>query len=670
MWVSLFCGVVETYPLPTGAGTVHNRTMFLKCNKRKKDGKVHRYWSIVENTRGKGGKVHQRQVFYLGEINSSQEEAWRKTIDVLQKQGEEAVGQKQLSLFPHDGAVPVDDQSVVQVRLDKLSLQNPRQFGGCWLFSELWERLHLDRFWRSRLPKSRKGTDWVNVLKIQTAYHLMGGGSEWRLHRQWYANTAMGDILGEDQGLVQKDKLYRNLDKLVEHKNDLFQHLQKRWKTLFAANFDVLLYDLTSTYFESDPPDEGMKRYGYSRDKRGDCVQVVIALIVTPEGFPLTYEVMPGNTADCKTLKLFAEKIEALYGKANRTWIMDRGIPTEDSLAAMREAGVGYLVGTPKGKLTALEAEFLKRPWQDARQDVTVKLHHAGDEFYVLVQSEKRVCKERSMRRQVLKKYWKRLKQIQAMKRISRDQMLMKIGNAKGKAGRLANLIKLHLPGKGRNFNAHDFRFEIDKDKMRKRRRHEGRYLLRSNQIGGEPEAVWEQYLLLTEIEQAFKELKHDLNIRPVYHSKDERVEAHIFVCFMAYCLQVTLKNLLKRKASGLTPQEVIQKLSEIQMVVVHLPTRDGGEIIMPRYTKPKAEHELVLKMVGIELPKQPTPYLIEREIAKHQKETVLATTGEKPIDTLIRKVYRTHPYHKWKRSGDFRGRRRATMRLRPTRPP
>ncbi len=300
--------------------------MFLRSRIRRKDGKRHRYWSIVENRRVRGNRIVQRQVLYLGEINDGQRAAWSRSIAVF-ADGE--ARPRQLAIFPDDGAAPVLDGEVVRVRLDGLQLRRPRQWGGCWLACELWDQLQLDAFWSARLPPSRKGTRWLNVFKTLVIYRLLDPGSEWRLHRQWYEHSAVGDLLGEDVGLVQIDKLYRCLDKLLKHKQAFFTMLKAGWQSLFGITFDVLLYDLTSTYFEAAPPDQGLRQFGYSRDKRPDCVQVVIALIITPEGFPLAYEVMPGNTADNTTLAGFLEKIEAQYGKANRTWVMDRGIPSK-----------------------------------------------------------------------------------------------------------------------------------------------------------------------------------------------------------------------------------------------------------------------------------------------------------------------------------------------------
>jgi hypothetical protein len=312
--------------------------MFLRPNRRVKDGKEHRYWNIVESRRCASGKVVQRQVRYLGEINDSQHEAWCRVIDAFD---EDAQRHTQLALFPADRTLPPHAQSHgVQVRLDAMELHRPRQWGACWLACQLYEQLELDQFWARRLPNSREGTRWQHILQTLVCYRLIDPGSEWRLHRLWFEQSAMADLLGADFALAEKNALYRCLDKLIAHKTALFAHLRARWQDLFAASFEVLLYDLTSTYFESPPPDDDgdKRRFGYSRDKRSDCVQVVIALIVTPDGFPLGYEVLPGNTADCTTLPDMLRRIEAQYGKAQRIWVMDRGIPTEAHLAAMRAA--------------------------------------------------------------------------------------------------------------------------------------------------------------------------------------------------------------------------------------------------------------------------------------------------------------------------------------------
>ncbi len=418
----------------------------------------------------------------------------------------------------------------------------------------------------------------------------------------------MGDLLGEDFGLVQIDKLYRCLDKLLPHKEGLFSYLRQRWQALFDVGFEVLLYDLTSTYFESDPPEEGKRKFGYSRDKRPDCVQVVIGLIVTPEGFPLAYEVMVGNTSDKTTLGEFLKKIEKQYGKAQRTWVMGRGIPTEESLSQMRaaETPIHYLVGTPKGRLSKLEKAFLKLPWEQVRESVEVKLIEQAGELYILSRSIGRVHKERSMRRR-LKRLFKRLRELQQQK-LTRDELLIKLGAAKKEAGWAYALIDLPLPAKDEAVTPESFTFSLNKNKLRTVRRREGSYLLRSNLTRAPPAQLWQYYIQLTEVEQAFKELKGDLSIRPIYHQKDARIEAHIFVAFMAYCLQVTLKHRLRALAPGLTPRAVLQKFAAMQMVDVHLPTTDGRYLILPRYTQPDKDQRLLLSQMKMELPQQPPP--------------------------------------------------------------
>jgi hypothetical protein len=434
-------------------------------------------------------------------------------------------------------------------------------------------------------------------------------GSEWRLHRQWFEASAMADVLGEDVGLVQIDKLYRCLDKLLVHKEDFFSFLKGRWQSLFGIGFDVLLYDLTSTYFEIDPPAEGKRRFGYSRDKRPDCVQVVIALIVTPEGLPLAYEVMPGNTADNTTLADFLARIEVQYGKANRTWVMDRGIPTEDVLAEMRQGDppVHYLVGTPKGRLSRLEKALLDKPWHDARPGVQVKLLAQDGEIYIFAESRDRVAKERAMRRQRLKKLWRRLGALRQQK-LSRDQLLLKVGAAKKEAGHVYALVDIRLPGNDAPLSPVTFGYTLHKDKLRATRRREGRYLLRTNLGNADPAQLWRLYIQLTEVEQAFKELKGDLAIRPIYHQRDHRIEAHIFVAFVAYCLAVTLKQRLRALAPGLTPRAVLEKFSAIQMVDVHLPTSDGRHLVLPRHTQPDRDQRLLLQRLKLTLPPQPPP--------------------------------------------------------------
>jgi transposase len=575
--------------------------MFLRCTRRVKDGKAHEYWNLVENRRLADGRVAQRQVLYLGEVNASQREAWRKTIEV-----HEHGTRRQVALFPA-GSMPADDADAIGVRLSELRVEHPRQWGACWLALQLWQQLELDSFWRSRLRPSREGTPWLKVLKTLVAYRLIDPGSEWRLHRYWFDASAIADLLDADFALAEKNTLYRCLDRLLEHKDELFQFLKRRWGELFGAQFDVLLYDLTSTYFESDVERSAadLRQYGYSRDKRGDCRQVVIALIVTPEGLPLSYEVLAGNTADSTTLGEFLDRIERRYGRANRIWVMDRGIPTEDSLAKMRTLGASYLVGTPKGRLTRLEQAFLGQPWALVREGVQVKRLATEEDVYVLAQSDARIDKERGMRRKRLRRYVDRLQALQGQT-LTRDQLLMKLGAARHEAGRAAQLVQVTIPKASAKTASLEFR--LDRNKLRQVRRREGRYLLRTNLSAGAPEQLWTFYVQLTEVEQAFKELKNDLAVRPIFHRNEVRIEAHIFVAFLAYCLQVTLKANLRPLAGGITPREVLAKFKTMQMVDVCIPTTDGRELVLSRYTQPEVEHRVLLQRLQLRLPEQPPP--------------------------------------------------------------
>ena len=587
--------------------------MYLRFTRRLKDGKEHRYWSIVESKRCAGGKVVQRPVLYLGEINDGQRETWCRMIEAFD---EDSQRHRQLALFPADRAVPEHAKTCgLQVRLNEMRLHRPRQWGACWLACHLYEQLELDRFFAARLPNSREGTRWQHILQTLVCYRLIDPGSEWRLHRLWFEQSAMGDLLGADYSLVEKNALYRCLDKLLEHKEALFSHLRQRWQDLFAASFDVLLYDLTSTYFESDPPtdDRDKRRYGYSRDKRSDCVQVVIALIVTPQGFPLAYEVLPGNTSDKTTLRSFLQKIEAQYGKAQRIWVMDRGIPTEEVLEEMRQAdpSIFYLVGTPKGRLTKMEKALVELPWRSVREGVDVKLLEQEQELYVLALSRDRVHKERGMRRRQLKWLWARLAQLSAMK-LKREELLMKLGGARAKAPAAWRLIDVDVPTSGATFS-----YELNRNKLRQARRREGRYLLRTNLCGQDPAKLWQFYIQLTEIEAAFKTLKDDLGLRPIYHRLEQRIEAHIFVAFLAYCLHVTLRARLKPLADGLTSQAVLDKFAAIQMLDVHFPTTDGRMLILSRYTELNADQKILARQLNLSLPPQPPPRITAaRQIA------------------------------------------------------
>lgn len=583
--------------------------MHLKIHRRKKDGKEHRYFSIVESRRVSRQRVVHRTVVYLGEINDSQQAAWRKTLEVFDEDKQDFTT---LSLFPEDREVAAGDIDSLQVKLSEMRLERPRTFGGCWLGCELWRQLKLDEFWQAKLPEGREAVPWEKVLRLLVVNRLLDPGSEFRVHREWFDETAMAELLGTDFAVAEKDRLYRCLDRLLEHKQALFQHLRHRWQDLFATHFDVLLYDLTSTYFEGEAEEIPQAKRGYSRDHRPDCLQVIIALVITPEGFPLAYEVLDGNTSDRTTLRGFLDQIENTYGKARRVWVMDRGIPTEALLAEMRDPArqTFYLVGTPKGRVNQHEKKWLDLAWRQIRESVQVKLYQHEKELYVLAKSEGRQAKENAIRR---KRLVRLLRKLRGMRRSlpKRDQLLLRLGAAKKEAGRSFGFVTIRVPTAQEEVNRQTFTFAVDKEKLRKAELRDGHYLLRSNLTEEDPAVLWERYVQLTQIEAAFKAMKSDLGLRPIYHQLGHRVEAHILVAFLAYCLLVTLKQRLQALAPGLTPRAVLDKLAAIQMLDVTFPTMDGRRLIMPRYTYPTPDQKLLLHQLQLGLPVQPPPRIV-----------------------------------------------------------
>jgi transposase len=582
--------------------------MFLRAKVRKKDGKLHRYFSVVENRRVGRKRTAQRTVLYLGEINDSQQESWRQTLEVFDESRQQYAN---LSLFPEDREIPAAASNSIQVKLNEMELRRARAFGNCWLGCELWRQLRMQEFWEEKLVGAvqRETVPWEKVLRLLVVNRLIDPGSEFRVHRQWFDQSAMGELLETDFAVAEKDRLYRCLDRIVEHKQALFTHVRQRWAELFETQFDVLLYDLTSTYIEGEGEQIPKAKYGYSRDQRFDCKQVVVALVVTPEGFPLAYEVMDGNTSDRTTLRDFLDKIEKQYGKARRIWVMDRGIPTEAVLAEMRnpERAVYYLVGTPRSKIQQHEKKWLELPWKKVRDQVEVKLFADNGELYVLAKSEGRQAKERAMRRKRLARL---LRKLRAMRKSlpRRDQLLLRIGAAKKDAGRVFGLVELHVPKEGEEVTRETFRFQVSQEKLKQAELRDGHYLLRSNLVAEDPAVLWERYVQLTQVEAAFKSLKSELGIRPIYHQLENRVEAHIFIAFLAYGLLVTLKSRLQALAPGLTPRAVLEKLATIQMLEVWLPTTDGRWLVMPRYTQPEPDQAILLHKLQLSLPPQPPP--------------------------------------------------------------
>lgn len=476
--------------------------MFLRATKRKKDGKVHLYWSVVENVRV-GRRVFQRRALYLGELNDSQHAEWQRAIEAIDENGRVT----QLKLFPEERAPESDDGSIVRIQMNRLSVRNMRNWGELWLGLQLWDMLELDNFWSSRIDKSRKGTDWLALLKAIVFYRLTAPGSELQMHERWFKDCAAEELFGPGV-LTGRSTLYNCLDKVLfpheqwkkprnertlSFKDDLFFYLRERWAGLFGSTCDVVLFDLTSTYFEVDgikALESDLQRYGYSRDKRGDCLQVVIALVLTPDGFPLSYEVLPGNTNDRNTQMPFIEKLEKKHGKIGNLWLMDRGVPSEETLQAMREGGYKYLVGAPRGHLKILGKKLEEAKWEEVQQGIEVKTAQADGDTFVLTRSNARSLKETSMRVKKIRGAMKTLfaldkrigrskwRTIEASERkLTRDELIRRLAVAESKAGRAWKMISVYIPGEGEDVTLDSFTWHLDWAKIREARRNDGGHI-------------------------------------------------------------------------------------------------------------------------------------------------------------------------------------------------
>ena len=577
--------------------------MFLRPNVRHKDGKDHTYWSLVETVRTPDGP-RQRTLCYLGELNGSAQARWVKTIEIFNAQGES----QQLKLFPAEVAPPEEDGSVARVRLDKVRLERARQFGDSFLALELWKRLELDRFWEALLdgPDQDADVPWSRIVALLAINRLCAPGSELAIEERWYPGTALDDLLGIEEGKVNDTRLYRCLDRLLPHKTKLEQHLTRRYGELFAAEFDVLLYDLTSSYVEGAAEKNPMLQRGYSRDHRPDCKQVVIALIVTPEGFPLSYETFDGNRSDVTTVEAVLRMVERKHGKARRVWVFDRGIVSEENLEALRRRGGQYLVGTPRAKLKQFEQELLAEGWEGVRPDVEVKLVSVpqGEEIYILCRSQARRAKEQAMRSRFSTRMEKALtalaKRVAAGQLKDRHKIERSLGKIQARHPQVADLYEVQVTEKDGTVT---LPWQAIEGRQSWQQAREGAYLLRSNLPPGKPEELWKSYIQLTEAEAAFRVLKSPLSIRPIFHQLERRTKAHILVTFLGYALWVTLKHLLRRKGSNLSPNKALALLSTLVSADIVLPTTDGREIRLRRVTTPNAEQKQLLDQLGIAVP-------------------------------------------------------------------
>jgi len=591
--------------------------MFLRSHRRNKDGKDHSYWSLVETVRTADGP-RQGTLCYLGELNSSAQSRWLRTIEVFNEQGEA----QQLKLFPSQVEPPADDPQVARVLVNQVRLERTRQFGACWLGLELWKRLGLDRFFKEQVDEHEADVPWSRVTALLAINRLCAPGSELAIEERWYPATAMDDLLGIEEGKINDTRLYRCLDRILPHKTKLEQHLKQRYGELFGAEFDVLLYDLTSTYVEGAAEKNPMIRRGYSRDHRPDCEQMVIALIVNSEGFPFSYETFDGNRADVSTMEAMLRMVERKYGKARRIWVMDRGIVSEENLQAIRKRGGQYLVGTPRSQMKQFEEELLKDDWTQVRPEVEVKkvsIPH-GEETYILCRTSGRKEKEKAIRNRFsthMEDALKRLaKTIETGRLKDRNKMERRLGRIQATHPQVNDLYEVALRETPAGIRLH---WAIKEDRKDWRALREGAYMLRTNLQAGTAEELWSRYMQLTEAEASFRALKSELSIRPLFHQLEPRVKAHVMVAFLGYALWVTLKHLLKRRAaivpqpsvSGvnnaqpLSAMKALALLSTLQSADIILPTTDGREIRLRRITEPTAEQKSLLQQLGLSLPER-----------------------------------------------------------------
>ncbi len=566
--------------------------MFLRPNHRSKDGKEHTYWSLVESVRTPDGP-RQRTLCHLGELNGSDQARWLRTVEVFNEQGEA----QQLKLFPSHIEPPAEDSQVARVLVNKVRLERTRQFGACYLGLELWRRLELDRFFEQAVDDGAADVPWSRVAALLAINRLCAPGSELAIEQRWYPSTALDDLLGIESGQINDTRLYRCLDRILPHKTKLEQHLKQRYGELFGAEFDVLLYDLTSTYVEGAAEKNPMIRRGYSRDHRPDCEQMVIALIVNQEGFPFSYETFDGNRADVSTMETILRMVERKYGTARRIWVFDRGIVSEENLAAIRKRGGQYLVGTPRSQMKQFEAELLKEDWTQVRPEVKVKqvAIPQGEETYILCHTEGRQEKENAIRKRFssrMEDALKRLaKTIAAGRLKDRNKMERRLGGIQARHGSVRDMYEVALrdtPEGVRLF------WQVKADRQNWRKLREGSYMLRTNLKADTAEQLWSQYMQLTEAEAVFRALKSELSIRPLFHQLEPRVKAHVMVAFLGYALWVTLKHLLKRRppmvpketssgvdnAAPLSPMKAIALLSTLQSADIILPTTDAASFV------------------------------------------------------------------------------------------
>jgi len=575
--------------------------MFLRPHHREKDGKRHTYWSLVETIRTPDGP-RQRTLCHLGELNDSAQGRWLKTIEVFNEAGE----RHQLKLFPSDVAPPPDDAEVAQVLVQRVRLERTRQLGPCLAGWALWRALRLDEFFEAHVDDAKADVPWSRIAAVLAINRLCAPGSELAIEERWYPTTALDDLLHIPDGTINDSRLYRALDHLLPHKTALERHLATRYGELFAAEFDVLLYDLTSSYVEGAAPKDPMLRRGYSRDHRPECLQVVLAVIVNVEGFPLSYETFDGNRADVTTLETVMRMVERKYGQARRVWVFDRGIVSDANLAAIRRRGGQYLVGTRRSKLRAVEQALLEGTWTQVRDEVEAQLVPipGGTETYVLCRSTARREKELAIRHRFSTRLAERLQRLEtrvATGRLKdRGKIERVLGRLQASYASVADLYEMVVRDEDGRVRLH---WKLIEERRAWRDAREGAYLLRTNLEGQTAEELWTKYIQLTEAEAAFRALKSELAIRPLFHQLEHRTKAHILVAFLGYALWVTLKHLLHHCGTSLTPARALAQLATLQSADIVLPTTDGREIRLRRVATPTSDQQRLLDQLNITVP-------------------------------------------------------------------
>jgi transposase len=579
--------------------------MFLKRIRVAASGKRHTYWALVKSIRTARGPRHQ-VVAYLGELQSSEKAGWAHVARIVNHRPEPC-----LPLFD-TGRSTEPVPAKIEVRVWGAYVERTRDFGAVYLGLILWRALKLDKLLERIIPRNREGIPWSVVAAILTLARFCEPSSELHIADTWYGRTVLDDLLGVSDRLVNKDRLYRAHDHLLKQKEVIEKHLKERFTTLFDAQYDLLLYDVTSTYFEGEAKANPQAKRGYSRDKRFDCKQVCIGLVVTREGLPVGYEVFEGNRHDSKTLQEIIEAMENKHGKARRIWVLDRGMVSDQNLQFLRDRGGQYIVGTPKSALRSFEQALLQEDWTEVEKGVEVKLRPGldGDETFILCRSTARREKEQAMHERFEKRIEEALISLagrldRAKKKPDRTQVERQIGRILGKNSRAAGLFDVKVAEMDRR--GVDGFLKVTWTKHESWRQwaqlSEGCYLLRTNLTGWSPQDLWKTYIQLTQAESAFRTEKTELNLRPIWHHLEDRVQAHILFSFLAYAMWKTLEQWMARCGLGNGPRPVIEEFDRIKTNDVILPTSAGRDIRIRCVTKPDESQRILLGRLGLTLP-------------------------------------------------------------------